>query len=92
MSLITQTKPTKPMDPLCFQIYNKEPKLCVVSHTTEYLTRTKSYRDTNKLCLTCIRPYRTASKDNISRWCKSIIKGSDISIHSYTSHSPRAAA
>ena len=27
MSLIKQTKPTKHMAPLCFQIYNKEPKL-----------------------------------------------------------------
>ena len=32
-----------------------------------------------------------ASKDTISRWCKSIIKASGISIHSYTSHSSRAA-
>ena len=41
MSLTKQTKPTKHMAPFCFQIYNKEPKLCVVSHLTEYLTRTK---------------------------------------------------
>ena len=92
MSLIKQTKPTKHMAPLCFQIYNKEPKLCVVTHLTEYLKRTKSYRDTDKLFLTCIKLYRAASKDTISRWCKSIIKESGISIHSYTSHSSRAAA
>ena len=36
MSLIKQTKP-----PLCFQIHNKEPDFCVVSHLTEYLKRTK---------------------------------------------------
>ena len=46
-SLINQTKPTKHMAPLCFQIYNKEPRLCVVAHLTEYLKRTKSYRDTD---------------------------------------------
>ena len=91
-SPIKQTKPTKHMAPLCFQIYNNEPKLCVVSHLTEYLKRTKSYRDTDKLFLTCIKPYRAASKDTISRWCKSIIKESGISIHSYTSHLSRAAA
>ena len=33
-----------------------------------------------------------ASKDTTSRWRKSIIKESGISIHSYTSHSSRAAA
>ena len=57
MSLIKQTKPTKHMAPLCFQIYNKEPKLCVVTRLTGYLKRTKSYRDTDKLFLTCIQPF-----------------------------------
>ena len=46
MSLIKQTKPTKHMALLCFQIYNKEPKLCVVTHLSQYLKRTKIYRDT----------------------------------------------
>ena len=32
MFLFKQTKPTKDMAPLCFQIYSKEPKLCVVTH------------------------------------------------------------
>ena len=67
MSLIKQTKPTKHMARLCFQTYSKESKLCVVSHLTEYLKRTKSYRDTDKLFLTCIKPYRAASKETTSR-------------------------
>ena len=91
MSLIKQTKPTKDMVPLCFHIYNKEPKLCVVSHLTEYLERTKSYRDRDNFFLTCIEPYRAASKDTISRSYKFIIKEACVSIHSYTSHSCRAA-
>ena len=74
MSVIKQTKPTKHKAPLCFHTYSKEPKLCVVSHLTEYLKRTKSYRDTDKLFLTSIKPYMVASKDTISMWCKSIIK------------------
>ena len=63
-----------------------------MSHLTEYLKRKKSYRDTDKLFLTCIKPYKAASKDTISKWCKSNIKESDISVHSYTSHSSRDAA
>ena len=86
MSLIKQTKPTKHMAPLCFQIYNKEPPNWVSKK------KKKSYRDRDKLFLTCIKPYRAASKDTISRWCKSVIKESGISIHSYTSHSSRAEA
>ena len=92
MSLIKQTKSAKHMASLCFQIYNKKPKLCVVTHLTEYLKRTKSYKDTEKLFLTCIKPYRDPSKDTISRWCKSITKESGISTHSYKSHSSRATA
>ena len=86
MPLIKQTKPTKYLAPLCFQVYNKEPKLCVVSHNNEYLKKTKTYRHTDKLFLTCIKPYREASKYIISRWCKPIIKESGINIHSYTTH------
>ena len=67
MSLIMKTKPAKHMVPLCFQIYGKKPKLCVVTHLSEYVKRTKSYGDTAKLFLNCIRPYRVASKDTISR-------------------------
>ena len=62
------------MAPLCFHIYNKEPKLCVVSHLNEYLKRTKSYRDRDNFFLTCIEPYRAASKDTISRSCKLLLK------------------
>ena len=65
MSLIKQTKPAKPMALLYFQIYIFS---SVVSRLTKYLKRTKSYRDTDKLFLTCIKPYRAASKYTISRW------------------------
>ena len=71
-----------------FQTYKREPKLCVVSHLTECLKRTKSCMDTDKLFLTCFKPYKAASEN--TRWCKSIIKESGISIYSYTSHSSRA--
>ena len=64
MSLIKQTNSTKHMAHMCFQIYNQEPKFCVVSHLTEYLKRAKRYRDTDKLFLTCIKPYKVASKDS----------------------------
>ena len=63
MCLIKQTEPPKHMTPLCFQRYNKEQKLCVVSHLTEYLKRAKSFRDTDQFFLTCIKPYRAGSRD-----------------------------
>lgn len=90
--LIKQIKPTNQMAALCFHTFNKEPKLCTVSHLIEYLKRTKSCRDTGKLFLTYIKPYRAASRDGISRWCKSIINESGISIHNDICHSSRGAA
>ena len=80
------------MAPLLFQTYNEEPKCSVAGYLTAYLKRTKNYEDTDKLFLACIKPYREASKDIISRWCKSIIKESGIKIHNYPSHSSRAVA
>ena len=77
MSLIKQTKLTKHMATLCPQASNKEPSFCVVSRLTEYLKRTKSYIDAEKLLLTYIKPF---------------INESGISIRNYTSHSSRAAA
>ena len=35
MSQIEQTKSTKQKGPLCFQAYNKDLKLCVVTHLSE---------------------------------------------------------
>ena len=80
------------MAPPCFQTCNKEPKLCVVSHLTEFFYKTKSYRVTGKSFLSCIDPYRAVIKDAISRWCKSIIKESGISVNYYTSYSSADAA
>ena len=70
MSLNEKIKPTKQMAPQCFQTHNKESKLCVVSHLTEYLKRIKSYTDTDKLFLTCIKltgqPVRTLYLGGVS--------------------------
>ena len=70
MSLNEQTKLTKYMAPLCFQTHNKEWKLYVVRQLTEYLKRIKSYADTDKLFLTCIKltgqPVRTLYLGGIS--------------------------
>ena len=64
MSVIKQTykikriKPTKRIQTLCFQAYDKEPKLCASSNLTKYLKIIKSCKHTNKLFLNCIKPYR----------------------------------
>ena len=99
ISLIKETKPTIQMTPLYFQTYNKEPNLCTVSQLSiskeqKDIKRYKLLRDTKryKLFLTCIKPYKAASKGIISRWWKSIIKESCINIRNHTSHSSRAEA
>ena len=94
MSMFKQTKLTRYMAPMFFQTYKKEPKLYVESHLIEHLKRIKikSYRDTDKLFLTCMKPYRAASMDIISRWRKSINTENAITIQNYTSYSARVVA
>ena len=42
--------------------------------------------------LTCREPYKAATKNTVSRWCKSLPKDSGINIDNYSSHLPSAAA
>ena len=44
MEKIKQTKPSKHMSPLMFKCYPTEPNLCVVTHLSIYLKKTKCLR------------------------------------------------
>ena len=92
MSTIKQSRPGHHIEPLKFKCYTQEPKLCVVTHLTVYLQKTKPLRKTKKLFLSLQKPHSAVSKDTISRWCKDILKLSGIDTSIYSSHSSRSAA
>ena len=76
--------------PLKFRAY-KEPKLCVITHLTEYLKRTKGLRKDGALFISYQKPHGKVSKDTISRWVKEMMTSAGINPN-YVTHSSRSAA
>ncbi|KAB0799022.1 hypothetical protein PPYR_06902 [Photinus pyralis] len=73
--------------------FNDLPHLCVFSCLQRYLQETEKLREGQEnLFLTYQRPYRTASKQTLSRWvkCKLQLEGVDTSI--FKPHSSRHAS
>ncbi len=66
--------------------------MCIHNHLTEYLKRTQSLRADCKLLLTPCLPYRPASLDTVSRWCKEFLKNAGIDTMKYKTHTNRAAS
>ena len=92
MHVIKQTRPGNHLKPLEFKPY-KDKKLCVISHLTEYLERTKLLvPNEEKLVVSFIKPHKAVPKDTISKWCKSVLKMSNIDTSKYSTHSSRSAA
>ena len=90
---LKQSRPGYHHQPIRFDKYDVEPKLCVYSCITEYLKRTETIRsDINQLLITYSRPYRAASADTISRWSKQFLSLAGIDTSRYKCHSTRAAA
>ena len=90
---LKQSRPGYHQQPIRFNKYDAEPKLCVYSCIAEYLKRTETLRsEINQLLITYSRPYRTASADTISRWSKQFLSLAGIDTSRYKCHSTRAAA
>ena len=92
LSKIKQSRAGKHMEPLKFKCFIQEPKLCVVTHMSAYLQKTKELRCSEKLFLSVQKPHSEVGKDTIARWCKTIMAQSGIDTNKYSSHSSRAAA
>ena len=48
--------------------------------------------DQGRLLISYVKPYKSASRDTISRWLKTIMQKSGIDVNKYGSHSVRTAA
>ena len=92
MAKIKQTKPSRHMKPLKFMPYIQEPKLCVVTHMTQYLKLTLPLQRCSSLFISYIKPYKAVSRDTLRRWCKEVMRMSGIGVSKYSSHSSRSAA
>ena len=91
-STLKQTRHGHHLKPLEFQIYAKEPKLCVIENLTQYLKKTSKVRQEKQLFISYQKPHRGVSKDSIARWCKEVMTNAGIDMTSFVSHSSRSAA
>ena len=72
-----------------------DPRHCVVTTLKEYLTRTKSARETcscSQLLLSYVKPYGPVSRDTISCWVKFVLQSSGIDVNIFKPHSTRSAS
>jgi len=72
--------------------YPHEVKLCVVNTITEYLSRTRVYRQHDQLLLSLESPYNAVTSQTISRWLKLLLKEANIDVSMYKAHSFRHAS
>lgn len=90
---VKQTRPGVHIQPLVFQHYPNDDKLCVFTYLKEYIKRTLSLRGSAKeLLISFVKPHGEVSKDSISRWCKAVLTASGIDTSRFKSHSTRSAS
>ena len=90
---LKQTKPGKHLHELEFPSYPTDVRLCVVDAVKEYLARTKPLRGIiTSLFVTCVKPYKAASKDTMSQWVKTTLELAGIDLSRFKPHSIRSAS
>ena len=90
---LKQTRVGKHLEPIVLIRYNEDPQLCVIRHLQEYINRTSGLRTGNKqLFLSFTKPHKPVSKETISRWVKTVLKGAGIDTTKYSAHSSRASS
>ena len=65
----------------------------MVEHLKKHLHRTEQLRKGHsQLLLSYVSPFKSVSKDTISRWIKQVLEVAGIDIKKYLAHSRRAAS
>ena len=82
---------TKNVQSIEFEKIN-DSKLCVVKCIQDYIKRTEGHRKFDNFLLCCIKPFRPASKDTVTRWLKDVMKLSGIDTGIFAAHSIRGAS
>ncbi|CAC5388607.1 unnamed protein product [Mytilus coruscus] len=91
-SLLKCSKPGRHLQPTELPAFIEDNSLCIVTVLKEYLVRTSCFRKTQKLILSCIKPYSHVSKDTLGRWVKIVLQTSGVDITIYKPHSTRSAS
>lgn len=91
--LAKQSRPSYHLKPVTILAFSDKMP-CVVSCLNVYILKTKQFRsiENRKLILTTQKPYREASKDNISRWIRTLLSKAGFDTSKFSGHITRAAA
>ena len=90
---IKQSRPGYKLSLLQLKAYAVDPRLCVVTHLNEYITRTQSLRESgSKLFISYVQPHHAVSKDTIARWIRTVMVDAGIDVTIFKPHSTRSAA
>lgn len=85
----TSNRHSQPIELLSYE----DKYLCVIMCIKTYLIMTKHLRkpSVSSLLICFNKPHNVVTKDTISRWVKTVLKGAGINIKTYGAHSTRAA-
>ena len=90
---VKQSRPSFKTPSVILKAYPINKALCVYSHLTEYLRRTRSLRGAEtKLFISFVKPHKRVSRDTISRWIRTTMERAGIDISMFKPHSTRMAA
>lgn len=91
--VLKHTKPGKHQKPIELLAFKADARLCIIWHLNKYLEKTSHHRNNqNQLLLSFQKPYKSVSKDTISRWIKVVLKAAGINTNVFLPHSTRSAS
>lgn len=72
--------------------YPADSRICAFTNLEIYIKTTEKFRSSSYLFISTMKPHSRASKDTISRWIKTVMKGAGIDTNVFKPHSCRAAS
>ena len=93
-NLVKQSRPGTHLEPIIFNSYSAEGKLCVVKHLNEYLKRTAQLRppECKQLLISLQKPHGAVTTETISRWFKQFLNSAGVDTDKFKPHSTRVGS
>lgn len=89
---VKQSRPGVPNPQVVLEPFG-DSSICVVTTLREYIKRTASLRGADsQLLISYIKPYKSVSRDTITRWVREVLNQAGIDTSIYSSHSTRSAS
>ena len=91
---LKHSKPTIPLQPLIYNVYKENIKLCLVKSLLSYLERPKllANDDVREIVISYGKPHRPLGSDTLSRWIKDELELSGTDANVFAAHSCRSAS